>query len=81
MGGRREEIPGELNQEALEQEYASLQEESRESLQKPAGFCEKEVTGTGCGKNQGFRGGKVRRFRRNIPKQNGSPDFSAVKIL
>ena len=59
MGGRREGIPGELNQEALEQEYASLQEESRESLTKTGRLLQKkEVTGTGCGKNQGFRGGK-----------------------
>ena len=45
--------------EALEQEYASLQEESRgkPAKNRPAS-AEKEVTGTGCGKNQGFRGGK-----------------------
>ncbi len=35
------EIPGELNQEALEQEYASLQEESRESLQKTGRLLQK----------------------------------------
>ena len=35
------EIPGEMNQEALEQEYASLQEESRESLQKTGRLLQK----------------------------------------
>ena len=59
MGGRRE---GNSRRTESGSAGAGVCQSSRGKPGKPAknrpASAEKEVTGTGCGKNQGFRGGK-----------------------